>query len=234
MGALFVYQPTVTHTGNQRGRKTMKFMNRHSKYLSPNSQPGSGATGSNAPTDNASGAGGSDAPTAENADDKGSQPTFTQADLDRILTDRLGRQEKKLRREFEEQAEKQVEAELADTAEWQTLAEKRQTQIAKLEAKIGDLEQQAETAVKYGKALETYVAKLADGLPAPILALMEGMDQAAKLEWLTANRAQFAQADTSEQPKQPDANGVPPTPPASGQENISEDQRRKVAYQARL
>lgn len=208
----------------------MKFMNRHSIYLSPNSQPGSGA-----PTDNATGADGGDPNTAENAEDDTPAPTFTQTDLDRILADRLGRQEKKLRREFEKNAEKKVEEELAEAAEWQTLADKRQTQITKLEAKISDLEQEAETAVRYGKALETYVTKLSDGLPTPILALMEGMDQAAKLEWLSANRAQFIQEENPDEPETPpeDKGGVPPTPPAS-EETYTDEQRRKVAYQARL
>jgi len=98
----------------------MKFMNRHSRYLSPYSQPGSGAA-----TDNASGADGEDPNPAGTADSTTPSPTFTQADLDCILADRLGCQEKKLRREFETTAEKQKEEELADAAEWQTLAEKR-------------------------------------------------------------------------------------------------------------
>lgn len=209
----------------------MKFMNRHSRYLSPNSQPGSGA-----PTDDAPGADGDDPNPAENADSDTPAPTFTQADLDRILADRLGRQEKKLRREFEKNAEKKVEEELADAAEWQTLADKRQTQISKLEAKISDLEAEAETAVRYGKALETYVTKLSDGLPAPILALMEGMDQAAKLEWLSANRTQFIQEepnDDNPDEQSEDKSGVPPTPPAS-EETYTDEQRRKVAYKASL
>lgn len=209
----------------------MKFMNRHSLYLSPHSQPGSGA-----PTGDAPGADGDDPKPAGNADDDNTPTlTFTQADLDRILADRLGRQEKKLRREFETTADKQKEDELADAAEWQTLADKRQKQIKTLEDKVSDLEKEAATAVKYGKALETYVTKLADGLPAPILALMDGMDQAAKLEWLTANRAQFVKADTPDDPPQkPDNGGVPPTPPASNDANLSDEQRRKVAYKASL
>lgn len=201
----------------------MLFMNRHLK-LDPNAQAGS-------PTADAAGAAGSDAPTAETAESNGSQPTFTQADLDRILADRLSRQEKKLRRELEDQTEKAKEKELADAAEWQTLAEKRQNQLAKLEAKLAELEQQAETADKYGKALETYVAQLADGLPAPILSLLEGMDQAAKLEWLAANRAQFVTADEPEAetaaPKRP----LPstPAPSANSTKMTPEERRRKAA-----
>ena len=206
----------------------MLFMNRHFKY-DPDAQPGNGT-----PTADAAGAA-TDSPAAETAESDGSQkPTFTQADLDRILTDRLARQEKKLRRELEDQADKTKEKELADAAEWQTLAEKRQKQIAALEQRVGELEQQTETAVKYEKALAVYVKQLSEGLPAPILALMEPMDQAARLEWLTANRAQFTKADTPETAVPPAGNGVPPTPPASGEARFTDEQRRKQAYTARI
>ncbi len=206
----------------------MYFMKRHFK-LDPDAQPGSGQ-----PTADAAGAA-ANSPAAETADGDGSQkPTFTQADLDRILADRLSRQEKKLRRELEEQADKTKEKELADAAEWQTLAEKRQKQIATLEQRVGELEQQAETAVKYEKALAVYVKQLSEGLPAPILALMEPMDQAARLEWLTANRAQFVAADTPATAVPPASSGVPPTPAPSGEAKFTDDQRRKQAYTARL
>ncbi|MBK8987375.1 MAG: hypothetical protein IPM39_15080 [Chloroflexi bacterium] len=206
----------------------MLFMNRHFKY-DPDAQTGNGT-----PTANAAGAA-ADSPAAETAESDGSQkPTFTQADLDRILADRLGRQEKKLRRELEDQADKTKEKELADAAEWQTLAEKRQKQIATLEQRVGELEQQTETAVKYEKALAVYVKQLSEGLPAPILALMEPMDQAARLEWLTANRAQFIKADTPETAVPPTGNGVPPTPASSGEARFTDEQRRKQAYTARI
>ncbi|MCA9935849.1 MAG: DUF4355 domain-containing protein [Ardenticatenaceae bacterium] len=182
------------------------------------------------PTADAAGAD-ADKQTAEPAE----QPTFTQADLDRILADRLGRQEKKLRRQFEEEAEKKTEEDLADAAEWQTLAEKRQKQITKMEQRVTELEQQAETADKYGKALDTYVQQLADGLPESILTLLGGMDQAAKLEWLTANRAQFVKDETPETPDKPQVpNGVPPTPPPADPKTVTDEERRAQAYFPRL
>jgi len=124
-------------------------MNRHLKYLDPEAPTGSGS-----PTADAAGAEGSEAQSAETAGSyKSQKPTFTQADLDRILADRLSRQEKKLRRELEEQAEKAKEEELADAAEWQTLAEKRQKQIAKLEEEKATLQQTADLVDKYAKAI---------------------------------------------------------------------------------
>jgi len=207
----------------------MLFTNRHLK-LDPDALPGAGS-----PTADAAGAE-ANSPTAETADSDGTQqPTFTQADLDRILADRLSRQEKKLRRELEEQADKAKEAELADAAEWQTLAEKRQKQIAKLEEEKAALQQTADLSDKYAKALAAYVKQLSDGLPEAIVGLLAGKDEAEKLEWLTANRAQFVKAETADTAvPPPDGKALPPTPPASADSNMSVEQRRKLAYTARL
>ena len=204
----------------------MLYMNRHLFKLDPDS---------GAATADAAGAEAS-TPTAETADSDGTQkPAFTQADLDRILADRLARQEKKLRRELEEQADKQKETELADAAEWQTLAEKRQKQIAKLEEEKTALQQTADLADKYAKALDSYVKQLSDGLPEAIVGLLAGKDEAEKLEWLTANRAQFVKADGQETAVLPqDSKALPPTPPASADSNLSVEQRRKLAYTARI
>ena len=207
----------------------MLFTNRHLK-LDPDALPGSGST-----TADAAGAE-ADTPTAETAGSDGTQPpTFTQADLDRILADRLSRQEKKLRRELEEQADKAKEEELANAAEWQTLAEKRQKQIAKLEEEKAALQQTADLSDKYAKALAAYVKQLSEGLPEAIVGLLAGKDEAEKLEWLTANRAQFVKAETADTAvPPPDGKALPPTPPASADSNMSVEQRRKLAYTARL
>lgn len=209
----------------------MLFMNRHLKYLDPDALPGSGST-----TADAAGAE-AETPTAETAGSDGTQhPTFTQADLDRVLADRLARQEKKLRRELEEQADKAKEEELANAAEWQTLAEKRQKQIAKLEEEKAALQQTADLSDKYAKALAAYVKQLSDGLPEAIVGLLAGKDEAEKLEWLTANRAQFVKAEGQETavPPTQDGKAPPPTPPASTDSNMSVEQRRKLAYTARI
>ena len=200
----------------------MTFMKRHLKY-DPDAQPGGGQ-----PTADAAGAEGSDTPTAENAGNGSQPPTFTQADLDRILADRLSRQEKKLRRELEEATDKAKEKELADAAEWQTLAEKRQAQISKLEAKLGELEKQAETAEKYGAALSTYVEKLSANVPPEITALLDKMDAADRLAWLTSNAEKFAKA--AEQPEDGAAKRpLPHTPPPSGMTKITPEERRQRA-----
>jgi len=201
-------------------------LNRHLFKLDPDALTGSGSA-----TADAAGAEAS-TPAAETADSDGTQkPAFTQADLDRILADRLSRQEKKLRRELEEQADKAKEEELADAAEWQTLAEKRQKQIAKLEEERAALQQQAAVAEKYGTALTGYVERLSANLPPEITALLENMDAADRLAWLSANAEKFAkateaEAETNGAAKRP----LPSTPPpTSGAKITPEERRRKAA-----
>lgn len=157
-------------------------------------------------------------------------PTFTQADLDRILADRLERQKKKLLKELDQAKDEEATRQLESAAEWQKLAEKRQAQLAERDGRITELEAAAALVEKYGVALDAYVTQLADGLPAPILALLAPMDAAAKLEWLAANRAQFAQpaaTETSGQPAQRAA--IPQTPRPRTDQPLTDAERRKRA-----
>lgn len=178
-------------------------------------------------TDDATGA--DEQSTAETAE----RPTFTQADLDRILSDRLERQKKQLLKEVEKAKEDEANKQLEEAAEWQTLAEKRQAQLSKHEAKIAELESRAQLVEKYAQALDGYVAQLSDGLPEAIMGLLAPMDAAAKLEWLTANRSQFVQTDATgadEQQATADKRpSVPSTPPPQGSKGLSVEERRKRA-----
>lgn len=156
------------------------------------------------------------------------EKTFTQAELDAIIAKRLDQQKRQAQKDAEADAEKK----LAEAAEWQTLAEKRAGAVKDLEAQIAELQQHQATAEKYGQALTTYVEKLSANLPEPILALLENMDAADKLAWLSANAEQFATANgegdgTAEaaaaKPK------LPATPKPSGGTQITPEERRKRA-----
>lgn len=176
-------------------------------------------------TDDATGA---DVP-AETADVK----AFTQKDLDRVLADRLERQRKQLMKQIDEAKEEEATKQLEQAAEWQKLAEKRQTQLSDRDKRIAELESQAELAEKYAKALGSYVDKLSDGLPDAITALLEPMDAAARLEWLTANRDQFVQQEDGEGDDSPEPEApkrpLPETPKPKGSGSLSQEERRKRA-----
>lgn len=175
-----------------------------------------------APTADAAGAA-PNTPAAEPVE----QPTFTQADLDRILAERLERQKKKMLKEQQDAADAATTQQLEEAAEWQKLAEKRQTQLTERDGRIAELETRAALAEKYGTALDIYVSQLSEGLPESIITLLGSMDQAAKLEWLAANREQFVQNETPEQPeKRP---SIPQTPKPRTDQPLTETERRKRA-----
>jgi uncharacterized protein YPO0396 len=182
------------------------------------------------PTDDASGSGaGGDALPVENAD-KGSGKMFTQAEIDAIIADRLKRQEESIKKKAQRDADEAAETKLAEAAEWQKLADKRQKSLTEKEARIAELEQEQARAEKYGQALDTYVEKLSSGLPKSILSLLEKMDAADRLAWLAANAEQFASAgDDGEDPETPAKPKIPATPKSSGSQKITPEERRKKA-----
>mgnify|MGYP006931609920 CR=1 FL=1 len=124
------------------------------------------------------------------------------------LKDRLAQKEKQAQ-ERERKAREEAEAKaLEEGAQWQKLAEKRQTQIAELEKRIAELETVSQTAARYGKAIEAQLAAQLADVPEHIQALLTRMDPAERLEWLAANGEKLK---TSAAPTQP-AGFVPPTP----------------------
>lgn len=200
------------------------------RFLSPNSQAGDGGNG------NSAGAGqeGDDTSKAKAKDEEeSSEPSFTQADLERIIADRLARQEKKLKREFEQTQEQARTQELEDTAQWQELAQKRQGQIVELQQRVDTLEKVAETAAKNEKSLLAYVDKLKNGVPDSILGLLDGKDAADQLEWLTANAEGFTRSEDKGD-GEGEGGELTPTPPPSGDSKMTETERRRMSYQVTL
>jgi uncharacterized protein (DUF3084 family) len=178
-----------------------------------------------APTDDAPGA---DNPTAETAATIPAK-TFTQAELDAIIADRLKRQEEKLSKSAKQTAEAEAEKKLAEAAEYQKLAETRAERIAEHEKRIAELEQSQAQADKYGAALSTYVEKLSANVPPEITALLENMDAADRLSWLTSNAEKFAKA-TTEQPEAENGAAkrpLPSTPPPNSSAKMTPEERRK-------
>lgn len=155
------------------------------------------------------------------------EKTFTQAELDAIIAKRLEQQKRQAQKDAEAEAEKK----LAEAAEWQTLAEKRAGAVKDLEAKLTELERVQMTAEKYGAALTTYVEKLSANLPEPILALLENMDAADKLAWLSANAEQFAAASGNGEAAETTTakTKLPATPKPSGSTQITPEERRQRA-----
>lgn len=131
-------------------------------------------------------AAGNKTPGAESSADK----LFTQADLDRIISERLEREEKK-RKSAEEKARKDAEeASLKEREDWQKLAAKREQELAEAGQKLAaldDLQAKHDAAVS---ALTKLLERERKDLPKHILSLLDQLDPVAQLEWLAANKAE--------------------------------------------
>lgn len=143
-------------------------------------------------TDGTSATGGAPGSNAAHSSPAGESPTtpsgepsktFTQADLDRIVKERLaeaqGRAEKRSAAE-RKQAEDEA---LAKNAEWQKLAEQRGTELATAKA-------QAEAATRYAAALNTQIDAEIAAWPAEVRSLDPGTEALeARLAWVAKSRA---------------------------------------------
>lgn len=157
------------------------------------------------------------------------EKTFTQAELDAIVADRIKRQEESAKKKAKIEADKAAEAQLAEAADWQKLADKRAEDLKAANDQLAALEQEKAKAEKYGQSLSTYVEKLSEGLPESILALLEPMDAADKLSWLSTNAAQFIEeGDAAEEPAA-DRTKIPATPKPSNGKTVTNEERRKRA-----
>lgn len=147
------------------------------------------------------------------------EPTFTQADVDKIVQERLARERQKAE-ERERKAREEAEAKaLAENDQYKELSEKQAKQLLDAETELADAKAQLDAATqekeRYQQALEGYVAKQREGVPDHIGALLDNLDPVAQLEWLTVNSTNLGQA-----------NGVPATPKAKG--GLSDAQKEEA------
>ena len=113
------------------------------------------------------------------------EKTFTQAELDQIVKDRLERERKKHEADAEK-ARKQAEAAaLEKNQEWQKLAETRAQELADLAREKDELAPYKEQAEKYRAALDAQLAKAKEKLPKHILPLIEKLDPVEAMAYIT-------------------------------------------------
>lgn len=161
---------------------------------------------------------------------------FSQADVDRIVGERLERERAKAEKEADKARKAAEEASLAEQQKFQELANKRQERIGELEEQLADLDEIVKRADRYEKALRGYRDAMLDGVPESVQTLLKGQDIAEQLEWLSANASQFTAGGTS------NGNGAgtyspafPSTPaPIGGAGSLTADEKRRRAYQPRL
>lgn len=160
-----------------------------------------------------------------------SEKVFTQAELDRIVADRLAR-EKTQREKAATKAREEAEAKaLEEQKEYQQLAEKRQQKIADLEAEVQSLNESLSEiepkAKKYQETLQKRLDAEMEGVPEHIQSLLEDRDPVDQLDWLTENREEIA-------PQEERPTGSRPSPQPSGQPIHQSDKEAKEDARSRI
>lgn len=171
------------------------------------SSPDTGADGQNPVTPPATNGGDQQKPAEE--------AKFTQADIERIIAERLDRERKKAE---EKAAKAQAEAEakaLAEQNQFKELAEKHAQRIAQLEA----IEPKAQ---RYEAALVKLLEAQRKSIPEHVITLLDKLDVADQLEWIATNQAKIAPPS-----------GAPATPKATGSNTTPEDREQARNEMAR-
>lgn len=127
--------------------------------------------------------------------------TFTQDELDRIIADRLKREEEKRTKATEKAAKDAEEKTLKERQEWQTLAQKREEELNSARKEV---ESFSESLKAMTEALQNVLESERQGLPKHITDLLDKLPMAEQLNWLSTNKAEIANA--AKPPAPPDTN----------------------------
>lgn len=140
---------------------------------------------------------------APQAPNGGEGRTFSQADVDRIVAERLERQRAQFKAQQERAAEEAKAQALKEQGEYRQLYETAA-------AKLAEAEQGAAHAARYEAALKRLLATQREGLPEHILPLLDAMDPADQLAYLAEHGAKLRPAPAAEPPAAtPPARGTP-------------------------
>lgn len=166
----------------------------------------------------------------EGGDGKPAERTFTQAELNAQIDDRLRREREKNERESNERAAEAERKALTEQSKFKELSETLQGQLDAKATEVTTLQARLEAAEK---ALTSSLEGLRKDIPQHIITLLDKMTPADQLEYISTN---------AEQLKPPPANGstdgsrqtshVPNTPPPGGA-NLTDEERRRQSVSAR-
>jgi len=178
-----------------------------------------GAGGASAaPTGGASATGGDPGSNAAISAAPGEQPAapsgetsraFTQAELDRIVKERLAEEQARAEKRAAAERKKAEDDALAKNAEWQKLAEQRAAELD--QARV-----QAESAARYAAALNAQLeAEIADW-PDEVKSLDPGAERLdERLTWVAKSRALAAKLKSLPAAPRTEAGRTPPAAPAT-------------------
>lgn len=159
-----------------------------------------------------------------NGSDQKPERTFTQAELDVIIKERLAREKAASEKAQAEAAKKAADDAAAKNGEWQKLAEARAAEIASVSARLGELETAKTQLAEYEAAIKLQADTAKKDLPAHILSLLDALPPVKQLEWLAKNASVLGQRPTQTIP------GTPP--PASGKDVTEAEMKRRQQIEA--
>lgn len=141
----------------------------------------------------------------ENGGEKRYTQAEHQAEVDRVVTERLKRAEEKAERDRLKAAKDAELAGLAEKQEFQQLAAKRQERILELEPVVSERDALAEENAGLKKALEGYRDQLLTNIPAETKALLLEQSLTKQMAWLNENAAKFGATPPPKVPFTPNA-----------------------------
>lgn len=148
--------------------------------------------------------------------------TFTQADIDRIVTERLEREKRKGDEAAKTAAEAAAAKALKENSQFKELSEKQAATLLEKETVLIQTKAQTETLTqerdKYKTALEEHVKERRTGLPDSITVLLDKLDPVEQMAWLSKNAATLGT----------NREGVPATPKAQGILNEAQKQQAQT------
>ena len=149
-----------------------------------------GASTQPAQTDTEAGASG--APNGAQSSSASTDKTFTQAELEAIIEQRLTRAQNKAKAEADKaKAEADARA-LVEQGEWKTLAEQRAARVAELEPLSVQLEQSKSDTKKYRNTISKFADAAKANVPESVRALLDKLDPIDQLEWISSNAASLS------------------------------------------
>lgn len=159
-----------------------------------------------------------------NGSDTKPERTFTQAELDAIVKERLDRAKSTSEKAQAEIAKKATEEAAAKNGEWQKLAETRAAEIAEANKKLGELESATARLAEYEATIKLQADAAKKDLPAHILSLLDALPPVKQLEWLAKNADALGKRPTQTIPATP--------PPASGKDVSEAELKRRQQIEA--
>lgn len=137
------------------------------------------------------------------------EPTYTKAQMEAIVKDRLDRANAKAAADREKAERDAQESALAEQQQYRELADQRAERIVELETEREQADALKADRDRYAAALAAYVDAEKAGAPDYVIEAIADRDPVAQLEYLTKNREKWN--------AKPGPRGIPETPrPANG------------------